>query len=112
MTLHKLFKILAPTMLWLLLAASAFAAPPAVNAGPDQIIHTLSTRLDGSATNLTALRFWTADGNHATENMLIKYDSTAGITYLGPMHDAAGAIYGWPSDFERIQGNVYGIDTY
>ena len=57
------------------------------------------------------LVFYMADGNNATENHLIKYDSSSGFSSQ-PIRDAIGDVYGWPSDFELVGSTVYGIDTY
>ncbi len=57
------------------------------------------------------LVFYMADGNNATENHLIKYDSSSGFSSQ-PIHDSIGDVYGFPSDFERVGSTVYGIDTY
>jgi hypothetical protein len=56
------------------------------------------------------LDFWVADGNGATENHLVKYNSTTGITSV-PLLDSQNQIYGWPSDLIRVGSTIYGIDT-
>jgi hypothetical protein len=57
------------------------------------------------------LVFYMADGNHGTENHLIKYHSGSGFSSK-PILDAQGNAYGWPSDLERVGSQVYGIDTH
>jgi hypothetical protein len=44
---------------------------------------------------------------------LVNYDSVTGVT-LSPrsLQTTGGTIYGWPSDLVRINGVVYGIDTF
>lgn len=61
--------------------------------------------------NRRPLNFWTADGDHATENMLVKYDSKHGISYAGPLRNQEGITFGWPADFARINKDVYGVDA-
>ena len=97
-------------------AAAAAAQPPqvAVDAGPNQTLpHPRRiTRLEGQVTNVTPLDFWIADGDHATENYLLKYDDRTGLTAVGPLQTSSQQIYGWPSDLEKVGGVVYGIDTF
>ena len=57
------------------------------------------------------LSFWTGDGDHATEDMLIKYDSQSGVSYLGPLRNKEGIRFGWPSDFARVGKSIYGVDA-
>ncbi|MCI0603320.1 hypothetical protein L0156_09920 [bacterium] len=82
-----------------------------VYAGPDQTIRGASASLQGAVLNQRPLNFWTGDGNHATEDMLVKYDSRSGVSYVGPLRNPEGAFFGWPSDFARINQDVYGIDA-
>jgi hypothetical protein len=56
------------------------------------------------------LDFWVADGNGPTEDHLVKYNSTTGITSV-LLRDSNNTIYGWPSDLIRVGGTVYGIGT-
>jgi len=83
-----------------------------VHAGQDQIIRDVSVRVQGSVLNQRPLNFWTGDGDHATEDMLVKYDSRSGTSYAGPLRNREGIHFGWPSDFARINKDVYGIDAH
>lgn len=105
--------LLAAAALSPLLDAAA-SGQPVVSAGPDQALPPgrLMTRFAGGVSNLTPLEFWVADGDHATENMLLKYHSTSGITAVGPLQTSSGLTYGWPSDFEQVAGIYYGIETF
>jgi hypothetical protein len=96
------------------LFCAAASAQPVVNAGLDQTLAPgrLVTRFAGGVANLTALEFWVADGDNLTENMLLKYHSTSGITAVGPLQSSSGQTYGWPSDIEQVAGTYYGIDTF
>jgi hypothetical protein len=100
--------LLAP---WL---ADVARAQPVVRAGKDQTLAVgqKKTFLTGSVRNLSPLDYWTADGDHATEDMLLEYDDATGLTAVAKMTDAAGKVYGWPSDFESIKGQVYGFDVF
>jgi hypothetical protein len=67
--------------------------------------------MKGSVSNQRPLSFWTGDGDHSTEDMLIKYDSQNGISYVGPLRNPEGKRFGWPSDFARIGNEIYGVDA-
>jgi hypothetical protein len=98
-----------------LFGAAARAAPQVVvDAGPDQVVPnaTTSVSLAGAITNPTPMNFWIADGDHASENRIVKFDDVAGISIVGPLKTAGGTIYGWPADFERIGLFDYGIDAF
>ncbi|MBM4013631.1 MAG: hypothetical protein FJ293_01535 [Planctomycetes bacterium] len=98
----------------LALLASTAPAQVQVHAGPNQRLpvgQTL-TRLAGKVRNLSPLSFWVADGDGATEDKLLQWHDQTGLTSVGPLTDGAGKTYGWPSDFEEIQGVVYGIETF
>jgi hypothetical protein len=82
-----------------------------IQAGPDRVIRGNSAQMKGSVSNQRPLSFWTADGDHATEDMLIKYDSQSGISYVGPLRNPEGKRFGWPSDFARIGNEIYGVDA-
>jgi hypothetical protein len=82
-----------------------------VHAGPDQVIRADSTRMQGSVLNQRPLSFWTGDGDHATEDMLVKYNSQSGASYVGPLRNPDGIHFGWPSDFARIGKVIYGVDA-
>lgn len=103
--------------------AAAFLAPclaPAalaqvwVNAGQDVTLPAERplTRLAGTAGNLSPLDFWVADGDGASENRLLKWNDFTGLTVVGPLQNSSGRIYGWPSDFELVRGEVFGIETF
>jgi hypothetical protein len=96
-----------------LLALSA-RAQVTVDAGPDQRLPPMQRMavLSGTATNLTPLDFWIADGDGALENYLLKYDDVTGVTAVGPLKTTGGQIFGWPSDMEHVGAVVYGIETF
>lgn len=56
------------------------------------------------------LVFYTGDGNFATEDQMIKYSSSTGISSYD-MIDSNGTTYGWPTDFQRVGSQIYGIDA-
>ncbi len=103
-----------------LIASLAFAPMFAVSAlaqvqpdaGPDQSITLPATaQLAGVLNNRSPLDYWTADGNHASENEIVMYSDITGIHYSPVLHNAAGTIFGWPSDLLEIGGKVYGIES-
>ena len=85
-----------------------------VDAGPHLVVRSpqVTAPLSGSLTNGTPLDFWIADGDHATENKLLKYDDLTGVTAVGPLQSPSGQSFGWPSDLERVGDKVYGIETF
>jgi len=93
-----------------LLALSALpAAAQTPDAGPDQVVlYPAVAQLAGSVPGRTPLEWWTADGNGATEDMVVKYLEGSGITAVGPMKTAGGQIYGWPGDLVDVNGTIYG----
>jgi hypothetical protein len=94
-------------------AASSSTAQIQPDAGPDQSITLPATAtLAGSLANRSPLDYWTADGNHATENRIVMYSDAAGIHASPVLHNAAGTIFGWPSDLLEIGGLVYGIESF
>ena len=99
-------KILAALLVGLL-APRVLAQTP--NAGPDQIVlHPQSAQLAGAVTGRAPLEWWTADGNGATEDMLVKYVEGAGVSAVGPLQTVGGSIYGWPGDLVDVDGTIYG----
>jgi hypothetical protein len=70
------------------------------------------TRLDGKVRDVSPLSFWVADGDGATEDRLLQWHDQTGLTSVGPLNDGNGKTYGWPSDFEEINGVVYGVETF
>ncbi|MBI5433806.1 MAG: hypothetical protein HZA52_13320, partial [Planctomycetes bacterium] len=96
-----------------LIAPSAFAqAVP--DAGPDQTVAASSpATLAGQVTNRSPLDWWTADGNGATENRIVKCDANGIVAAVGPLfnHDNPTEIFGWPSDLVYIGSTVWGIES-
>jgi len=100
---------------WILYASFAALPPQAiVDAGADQLLPPglMTAKLRGSITQRTPLDFWVADGDGATEDYLLKYHEGSGVTAIGPLQSTGGQTFGWPSDFERAAGLVYGIETF
>jgi hypothetical protein len=98
-----------PALSW-----SAAAQQVSVNAGPNQQLpagHNM-TRLAGQLLNPSPVDFWVADGDGANEDKLMKWNDVTGLTAVGPLKNAGGQLYGWPSDLERVQGIVYGLETF
>lgn len=93
--------------------SSAFAVPTA-NAGPDAAVSLGDSYILQGAVELSPLEFWTADGNNATEDMLIKYNELTGISAVGPIlsTEPTPRFFGYPSDLQRVGNLVYGIETY
>lgn len=106
-------RVLAP-LLALPLFAAAAAAQVQVTAGPSQRLPAgqQMTHLAGGVRNVSPLNFWVADGDAATEDHLLKWNDATGLKAVGPLKSTTGKTYGWPSDFERINGVVYGIETF
>lgn len=105
-----------PRILPSLIALAGVMAPVQaqvqVDAGTDQIKpFPASFDLDPSVTGRRPVDFWTADGNHATENHINTYSDALGHGSIGPLTDGGLDIYGWPSDLIRINGTVYGVET-
>lgn len=88
---------------------------PAVvaDAGPDlRVAPGESVELDGSHSRLAPLDLWLADGSGPNENKLIHYSSDGGVSAAGPLRTVEGIPFAYPSDLVRIDGRVYGVDTY
>lgn len=103
------------SLLMLAFPAPAALAAPLVNAGPDRVGAVgQAVELAGSISGLSAMDFWVADGNSspAFNNKIMRYNSTTGLTAIGPIQTAGGSIHGWPSDMLKINGVFYGIDTF
>ena len=99
-------KILAT---FFLAAALPLAAAQTPDAGPDQnVLHPQAAQLAGSVAGRTPLEWWTADGNGASEDMLVKYLEGVGVTSVGPLQTGGGQIYGWPGDLVDVNGTIYG----
>jgi hypothetical protein len=108
MHLHR--KIARLAALTLCLPAVAQVAP---DAGPDfSVVLPATAPLNGALNNRSPLDWWTADGNHATENAIVMYNQNTGITSSPKLHTLAGMVFGWPSDLIPINGTIYGIESY
>ena len=95
----------------LALASSALAQVP--DAGPDQsVAWPAAAQLAGQVIGGTPLDWWTADGNGITENHVVFYNSTSGVSSVGPLRTAGGQIHGFPGDLVRVGATVYGIDVF
>jgi hypothetical protein len=95
----------------LLLALAPATAAQSVDAGADQYgPYPVPQFLDGNVEGLAPVRFWLADGDGANENFVIRYDEDLGQSTL-LLSDGVN-IVGWPSDILRIDGTLYGIDTF
>lgn len=92
------------------LCTGAFAQVP--EAGPNQSVYfPTAAALSGSVIDPAPLDWWTADGNNATENYLLKYSASLGVVAVGPLSDASAAVYGYPADFVQVGSTVYGVDA-
>lgn len=70
------------------------------------------THLDGQVHDRSPLSFFVADGDGTTEDHLLRWQSGSGLTATGPLKNLSGNTYGWPSDLERINNTIYGIETF
>ena len=113
MSIRRVVTLLAAPAVVALLDSAA-SAQVKVDAGADKTLpHGVRLYpMKGRVKDLTLLDFWVADGDNATENKLLKYREDRGVVSVGPLKTAAGRVYGWPSDFERIKGQLYGIETF
>ncbi|MCE9593615.1 MAG: hypothetical protein K8S98_05430 [Planctomycetes bacterium] len=99
------------------LFVASFIALPALaqvqpDAGVDQTITLdVGAALQGALPGRSPLAYWTADGNGTTENSIVFYDDTTGVTSSPVLRNAAGKVFGWPSDLLEINGSVYGIES-
>lgn len=99
-------KILAALLVALTAPLSQAQTPVA---GPSQIVlHPQSAQLAGTVTGGTPIEWWTADGNGATEDMLVKYVEGVGVSAVGPLQTGGGSVYGWPGDLVDVNGTIYG----
>src|SRR5688572_24271599 len=108
------FRILALAILGL--APDCLAAAPlpqvSADAGPDQTVTFPGpAQLAGALNNRSILDWWTADGNNATENRIVMYSDVAGVSASPVLKNAAGTIFGWPSDLIWIGGQLHGIES-
>ncbi len=109
--LRQLGLPLALIVLHVDLCAGRSCAQAAADAGPAQsVAHPGPIALQGQVLNSTPLHWWTSDGNNATEDYLLKWLSGA-VTAVGPLQDAQGGLYGYPTDLVEIGGVVYGVDA-
>lgn len=102
---------LALAALALDLAARPCTAQVSADAGQAQSVpHPGPATLSGAVVNGSPLHWWTSDGNNSTEDFLLKWLSGA-VTAVGPLLDAQGGIYGYPTDLVEIGGVVHGVDA-
>jgi hypothetical protein len=99
-----------------LLAVLSFAAPAAAQVGADAgqdvtVDYPSAAPLDGVVINRSPIDWWTADGNNATEDYLVKFNSVTGQSAIGPLHTAAGTHYGFPGDLVKVGNQYYGVDA-
>ncbi len=106
MPTHQLVAALAAVVL----AQGAYAQAP--DAGPDATIAWPNAlQLNASVVGRAPLEWWTADGNNATEDMLVRASEIKGTLAVGPLRTAAGTALGWPGDLVEINGVLWGIDV-
>jgi hypothetical protein len=78
------------------------------DAGPDQTVtFPAAAVLAGSVTGGAPLEWWTADGNYATEDMLIRVHGVTGAYGVGPLSNGS-QIYGWLGDIVDVGGVPWG----
>jgi hypothetical protein len=101
----------------LVLALSSALAPAALgvsqlpDAGPDQVRPWPGTvPLQGAVAGHSPLEWWTADGNNATEDHLVK-STPSGPVSVGPLRTAGGTVLGWPGDLVPIGSELWGVDV-
>lgn len=95
---------------WLAPGAAAQVVP---HAGSDQtILFPAQAALTGELDNRSPLSWWTADGNHATENAIVMYSSDTGYSSSPKLLSTTGLVFGWPSDLIWINGSLHGIESY
>lgn len=105
-------RTLASTFLALSALSLVSVAQVAPDAGPDQSVSLASgALLGGVLNNRTPLDFWTADGNGTTEDKIVMYHEGSPLTSSPWLHDSANHVFGWPSDLQRINGQIYGIES-
>ncbi len=89
----------------------AGAAQVGVEAGPAQnVAHPGPATLAGALTNRSPAHWWTADGNNATEDHMLKVLDGV-VTSVGPLVDGLGGGFGFPTDLVEIGSTVYGVDA-
>ena len=92
--------------------AAVTTAQVSPDAGPDQsIVFPAAAQLTGTLNGRSILSWWTADGNHATENRIVMYSDLTGVTSSPRLETASGQVFGWPSDLIWINGLLYGIES-
>lgn len=102
---------LAFAALSLLTTTRPCPAQASAEAGPAQnVAFPGAATLAGAVVDPTPLHWWTSDGNNATEDYLLKWLSGA-VTAVGPMLDAQGGHWGYPTDLVEIGGVVHGVDA-
>jgi hypothetical protein len=87
-------------------------AQVSADAGQDVTVdYPSAAPLDGAVINQSPIDWWTADGNNATEDYLVKFSSASGQSTVGPLHNAGGTHFGFPGDLVRVGGQIYGVDA-
>jgi len=68
-------------------------------------------RLRGVVSGRSPLAYWVADGNGASEDMLVRYPGTGDGDHIGPLRTVNGKRLGWPGDLVRVGERVEGVDV-
>jgi hypothetical protein len=92
-------------------APAVLARQVGADAGPSQSVsHPGPATLAGEVVNRSPVHWWTADGNNATENHMLKAVDGA-VTSVGPLLTAGGVLHGFPTDLVEINGALHGVDA-
>ncbi|NUP95584.1 MAG: DUF4394 domain-containing protein [Planctomycetaceae bacterium] len=101
-----------PLALVLALGAAQVSAQVGSDAGPDQVVdYPNAATLAGAVPNRSPIEWLTGDGNNATENMILRWVEGQGLVESHVVQTAGGTVFGWPSDWIRINGTYYGSDV-
>jgi hypothetical protein len=101
-----------PLALVLALGAAQVSAQVGSDAGPDQVVdYPNAATLAGAVPNRSPIEWLTGDGNNATENMILRWVEGPGLVESHVVQTAGGTVFGWPSDWIRINGTYYGSDV-
>ncbi|MEQ1894685.1 MAG: hypothetical protein ABL998_19255, partial [Planctomycetota bacterium] len=85
---------------------------PVARAGADQsIVYPASAQLRGSVDGWTPLEWWTADGNNETENKIIRFSATDGVSAFGPLRDLHDRTFGYPTNFVQAGQHLFGAEA-
>ncbi|MCY3000947.1 MAG: DUF4394 domain-containing protein [Planctomycetota bacterium] len=96
----------------LALGAMPVLAQVGSDAGPDQLVaYPAAATLAGAVPNRSPIEWLTGDGNNATENMILRWIEGQGLVESHVVQTAGGTVFGWPSDWIRINGTYYGSDV-